>query len=133
MSTIQSELAIAIAGKAVADVTLSAIVGNKVSFYKMAQGTEYPYITFEFINNIKDGDSENTWEQTLVEFQLFSDDRSSTEMNEMTEAVTNLFDGVVLSLTNYTSIKFIRTNDFFNPASDIWDKRIRYEVEFQKN
>jgi len=135
MSFIQKNLAEAIAGKAVNDPTLSSLVSDRVSFMKMEQGKSLPYITFNFVNNVKDRDSEDIWEQTLVEFQLFSDDNSSNEINALTEAIVNLFDDVILSVTDYTSIKFIRTNDFFNIPFDneVWDKRIRYEVEFQKD
>lgn len=134
MTFIQKPLAQAIYTKAKNDSAISAVVGTKVSFSRMEQGTQAPYLVFDFINNIKNRDSSDTWEQTLIEFRLISDKNGSTEINNLIDAVISCFDDVILSVSGFTSIKFNRTNDFFNPTfTNGWDKRIRYEVEFQQN
>ena len=56
---------------AVADSGVSALVGTKVAFEELPQGTEFPYISFGLINNILDRDSAETWERTLIEFRLY--------------------------------------------------------------
>jgi len=110
--------------------------GTRYGLNRMEQDSAFPYLVYTWVNNISDRDSINEWENPLIEFAIFSDDNAPTEIMDLTKTVMDNFDDAELSVSGFSTVKFRRTNDFFAPAGAesrrFWDKRIRYETEYQK-
>jgi len=105
---------------------LSAYIGTRLFPLKAPEGSEYPYAIYFNVHNTVEYPGGKTIEQFMVQFSLFSaTPNDTTEIEGMRTALRSLYDDVVMTITGYAPICFIRGNsdesseDHTTPAGTI--------------
>ena len=102
-------LSTAIYGK-LAGSALDTDIGGRLFKAEAPQDSQLPYGVFFIVSNVPEYPGGKTIEQVLLQFSLFSSASGSTEIETMLTHLRSLYDDVVLTITGYTSIYFIRGN-----------------------
>ena len=89
---------------------LSAHIGTRLFDQYADEGTRYPYGVYMVVNDIPEYPGGKTIEQFDIQFSLFSKLSGPTEINNMLADLWTLYDDVVMTITGYTPIYFIRGN-----------------------
>lgn len=90
--------------------SLNTDIGGRMYKGEAPQGAEFPYVVYSVVSNVPEYPGGKTLESVLVQFSLFSITSGSTEIEDMLTHLRSLYDDVVLTITGYTSIYFIRGN-----------------------
>lgn len=126
----------AIFGKAASTTFLSYINSR---FYKgrAPEGTDYPYVVYKVVTDLADYAFQARYEDTIVQFSLFSSNYSSTlEIENMLTYLIAVYDNCSLSPTSETLIWMERTNTAFQPeehttktgTTQVWAYHVDYSV-----
>jgi len=105
-------------------------------FSEVPQGTAYPYGVYHLISNVPSwifGTDENTMENYIIQFNLYSEKNSSTDINTAFLALTNLYDWCDLDTSGYSNIYMKRELSNLTKESDIWNYFVQYRIEVQKS
>jgi len=132
-------LSTAIYGK-LAGSSLDTDIGGRLFKGEAPQGSQLPYVVFFIVSNVPEYPGGKTIEQVLLQFSLFSSASGSTEIETMLTHLRSLYDDVVLTITGYTSIYFIRGNlttmrDEITTAdgtAGVWHYVQEYEIQMVK-
>ena len=90
--------------------TLSSDVGGRIFLDSAPDGCEFPYIVFFIVSNVPDWEFVERFEDTLVQFSLFSSSSSAVEITAMYSDLKALFDDCSMAITGDTLIWFRRQN-----------------------
>ena len=102
-------LSTAIFGK-LSGSTFGADIGGRLYKGQAPDGAEFPYAVYFTVSDVPEYPGGKTIEQVLLQFSLFSSASGSTEIEDMLTHLRALYDDVVLTISGYTSIYFIRGN-----------------------
>ena len=87
---------------------LSAHIGNRLFKLEAPEGAQYPYVVFFVVTDIPEYPGGKTIEKFDIQFSLFSSASGTTEIENMLDDLWTLYDDVVMTITGYTAIYFIR-------------------------
>lgn len=108
---------------------------NGMYLTEAPQGQTYPYGVYNLISDVPSwifGTTENTMENCLIQFNLYSENSSSTEVNTAFTALTDLYDWCDdLNTSGYSNIYMKREMSLLTRESDIWNYMITYRLEIQ--
>jgi hypothetical protein len=90
--------------------SLATDIGGRLYKGEAPQEAEFPYVVYFIVSDVPEYPGGKTIEQVLLQFSLFSSASGSTEIEGMLTHLRTLYDDVVLTITGYTSIFFIRGN-----------------------
>lgn len=90
--------------------TLSADVNGRVYLDRAPDACEFPYIVFFVVSSVPDWMFTDKFEDTLIQFSLFSASDSAVEITTMLKDLRSLFDECSLTITGDTLIWFRRQN-----------------------
>jgi len=113
---------------------LAAHIGTRLYKGRAPEGASYPYIVYMVVTNSPDHTFNERYEDTLIQFSLFSSESGSTEVENMYIDLKTLYDEVAMTITGDTLIWMRRVNatqfieDHTTPAGTI--KVWAYHVEF---
>ena len=113
--------------------SLYALLGGRLHPNEAPQGSAYPYGVYYLISDVPEYTFSETIENTLIQFNLFDDDSSATDINTAFTALTTLYDWETISIDGYTSIYMQRELSYLLRESDVWNYMIQYRLVFQKN
>lgn len=116
--------------------SLYALLDGRMYFTEAPQGSTYPYGVYHLISDVPSwifGTSENTMENCIIQFNLYSENSSSDEVNTaFTALTTNFYDWCTdLSTSGYSNIYMKREMSLLTRESDIWNYMIGYRLEIQ--
>ena len=116
------------------DGSLYAELGGRLHFSEAPQGTVYPYCVYHLISDVPSWTFDADMENYLIQFNLYSEKNSSTEINTaFTALTTNLYDWCTLNIDGYSHIYMKREFSNLTRESDIWNYFIQYRIEVQKS
>jgi uncharacterized ion transporter superfamily protein YfcC len=102
-------------------------------YYQAKQGIAFPYNVFQFIADSYSYTSKTKEEEEYVQFALY-DKRDSTYIHTLESGLIDLFDGAVLTFTNYTNIFLERRSKRSSKDEDgIWQTIIDYRIIMNHN
>ena len=104
------ELIKAIITKLSGSALSTAVNGRIFLDDRLPDGCEFPYIVFFIVSSTPEWEFTERFENTLIQFSLFSNSESAVEITGMLEDLESLFDDCSLSITGYTLIWFRRQN-----------------------
>ena len=104
------ELSQAIFGKLTSSTALYAHIANRLFKGRAPEGAEYPYIVYLIVSNAPDKSFVSNYEDTLIQFSLFSSASGSTEVEDMYEDLIALYDECSMTITSQTMIWMRREN-----------------------
>lgn len=108
-------------------------LGGRLHFSEAPQGQIYPYGVYHLISNVPSWTFDADMENYLIQFNLYSEKGSSTEINTAFLALTDLYDWCNdLNTSGYSNIYMKRELSLLTRESDIWNYMIEYRIEIQK-
>jgi len=115
------------------DNTLNTAVGGRLRPHEALESDSFPYVVYSLISHVFDpyfGDSKNI-ERFRVQFSIYSEKSSSTEVLNIFEYLKSLYDGCSLTVTGYTFLKCVRENSVFyrRPDLNVWEHHTDYIIE----
>lgn len=90
--------------------TISSDVNGRVFLDRAPDGCEFPYIVFFVVSSVPDWMFTERFEDTMVQFSLFSSSESAVEITTMLKDLKSLFDDCSLTITGDTLVWFRRQN-----------------------
>ena len=110
-------------------------VGGRLFLHEAPSAAPLPYVEYFLVSNQTDWDlADSTFEEAVIQFNLFSDKNSANQVNSMYEDLMKLYDWCTLSPTgSYTSLYMRRENAWLirNVEEGVWMYSIQYRVMFQ--
>jgi hypothetical protein len=85
-------------------------VGGRVYLDEAPAGTEFPYCVFFIVSGVPEWQFVERFEDTLIQFSLFSSSQGATEITTMYTDLKALFDDCSMTITGDTLIWFRREN-----------------------
>lgn len=118
---------------------LSAHIGNRLFKGQAPEGAAYPYIVYLIVSNSPEKTFAATeeFEDTIIQFSLFSAASGSTEIENMYADLITLYDEATFSITGSTLVWMFRENatlvieDHTTPSGTqkIWAYHVDYNVK----
>ncbi|MBA7553524.1 hypothetical protein ES705_46116 [subsurface metagenome] len=103
-------------------------------FTEAPQGQTYPYGVYHLISNVPSWTFDADMENYIIQFNLYSENSSSTEVNTAFTALTTLYDWCDdLNTSGYSNIYMKRELSNLTRESDIWNYFVQYRIEVQKS
>ena len=102
-------------------------------FTEAPQGQTYPYGVYHLITNVPSWTFDADMENYIIQFNLFDDDSSSTDINTAFKALTGLYDWCDLDTSGYSNIYMKREISNLTRESDVWNYFVQYRIEIQKD
>ncbi len=106
---------------------------NGMFFTEAPQGQAYPYGVYHLISNVPSWTFDADMENYLIQFNLYSEKNSSTDINTAFTVLTTLYDWCDLDVDGYSHIYMKRELSNLTKENDIWNYFIQYRLEVQKN
>lgn len=94
----------------IVDSALSTDVGGRIYLDQAPDGAEFPYIVIFIVSNVPEKTFSEDYENTLIQFSLFSASSSATEITTMYTDLKALFDECSMEIISNTLIWFRREN-----------------------
>ena len=115
--------------------SLCALLGGRFHFTEAPQGSAYPYGVYYLISDVPSWTFDADMENYLIQFNIFDDDSSSTDVNTASKALTDLFDWCDLSTSGYTNVYMKREFSHLTreAESGVWNFMVQYRAETQKD
>ena len=113
--------------------SLYVSLGGRLHPIEAPQGSAYPYGVYHLISDVPEYTFNETIENAIIQFNLFDDDNSATDINTDFTALTTLYDWATIAITGYTSVYMKRELSYLVREFDVWNYMIQYRLVFQKN
>ena len=113
--------------------TLYTLLGGRLHPNEAPQESAYPYGVYYLISDVPEYTFSETIETALIQFNLFDDNSSATDINTAFTALTTLYDWATITIDGYTSVYMQRELSYLLRESDVWNYMIQYRLVFQKN
>jgi hypothetical protein len=98
-------LSSAIFSKCAAGTTLHTAIGGRLYDVDVPPGTEYPYVVFKGYSNIRKRNFTDKFQDMMIQFSVVSSKYlDSTEVDSISKAVEDLYDGASLTVTGFTCL-----------------------------
>jgi len=108
-------------------------LGGRLHFTEAPQGQTYPYGVYHLISNVPSWTFDADMENYLIQFNLYSEESSSTEINTAFSALTDLYDWCDLDIDGYSHIYMKREISNLTRENNIWNYFVQYRLEVQKD
>lgn len=99
-------------------------------------GIVFPYGVFSLISDVPDWtlDTDEKFEDCLVQFSLFSDHQTSpAEIGNLFELLKTMLDFGNLTISGYTVISLVRESAILVRVDNVWQYTITYRILLKKN
>jgi len=108
-------------------------VGGRFYLTEAPQNTAFPYIVYYLANNDYDYQFVEDFEDFLIQFNIFDDKASASNISTYFENLKTLFDWSVPTVTGYTVSRFVREFAQLVRDDEVWQYTVQYRVLLQKN
>lgn len=110
-------------------------IGNRMFKGQAPDGAVYPYIVYFVVTNTPDHTFSEDFENTIIQFSLFSSESGTTEIENMYADLKTLYDEKTFSITGSTLVWMRRSNANFiveDHVTTAGTQRVwAYHVEFE--
>lgn len=113
--------------------SLYTLLGGRLHPIEAPQGSAYPYGVYHLISDVPEYTFNETIENAIIQFNLFDDNNSATNINTEFTALTTLYDWSTISISGYTSVYMRRELSYLIREYDVWNYMIQYRLVFQKD
>ena len=114
---------------------LAARIGNRMFKGQAPEGTDYPYVVYQVVTNVPDHDFSNDYENTIVQFSIFSSASGTTEVENCYTDLKTLYDEQDFSVTGSDLVWMRRSNANFiveDHTTSTGTQRVwAWHIEFQ--
>jgi len=113
------------------DTDLEAALTNGL-FFQDAEGVDFPYGVFHMISIVPGRTFTEKMENCLFQFNLYSDNASDSEIDNMFQKLKACYDDAHLAVPGYYDIYLDREFSECFRVDDIWQYSTRYRCELEK-
>jgi len=108
----------------------AAISGSLTGLYntQAPQDAVFPYGVFQLISDVADWTFSENIENCLLQFNLFSNESSPTEICTLFGLLKDAFDFHELAIDNYETIYMVRENSILTRIEDVWQYNVTYRI-----
>lgn len=111
-------------------------IGNRLFKGQAPDGTEYPYSVYQLVTNSPERTFTEDFENTTIQFSLFSTASGTTEIENMFSALKALYDEQPLTITGSTLVWMRRATTVFNVEDHTtptgtqraWSYKVDFEI-----
>ena len=115
---------------------LSAHIANRMFKGRAPEGAEYPYVVYLIVSNSPEKTFSENFENTIIQFSIFSSASGSTEVEDIYTDLKTLYDECAMTIASSTLVWMKRTNatlmveDHTTPSGtvQVWHYAVDYEV-----
>lgn len=97
------------------------------------QDVVFPYGVCSLISVIADWTFGETFENCLVQFNLFSNQPSAGQVCDLFNLLITAFDFLDLVIEGYTIVSCVRENSILARVENVWQYNVLYRILLQKN
>ena len=108
-------------------------VGGRFYLTEAPQNTAFPYIVYYLANNDYDYQFVEDFEDFLIQFNIFDDKASASNISTYFENLKTLFDWSAPTVTGYKVSSFVREFAQLAKDDEVWQYTVQYRVLLQKN
>jgi hypothetical protein len=108
-------------------------VSARLYLSEAPQGTSFPYIVYYLVANDYDHQFGEDYEDCLIQFNIFDDKASASNISTYFENLKALYDWASPDVTNYTVVRMQREFAQLNKDDDVWQYTVQYRVLLEKN
>lgn len=121
--------------------SFNTAIGGRLFKGRAPVGTVLPYAIFFVVSDVYDPTFSEDFEDVLIQFSLFSDASSSTEIEDMYIALKALYDNTSFPVTGNTVINMQRQHagftsveaDMVSGSEAYWQYDVDYEIKMIKD
>jgi len=106
-------------------------VSGKLYKERAEQDSALPYAVYHIISSVPDWSFNSDFEDIRIQFDLFSDKNSSSEIEDMYTYLRELFDWCTFTVTNQDLVYMRRALARLvkDPVDDVWMYTVDYEIK----
>lgn len=105
-------------------------------FYKerAKQNALLPYVVYHIISDVPEWNFCSDFEKVRVQFDLYSENNSSTEVEDLYAKLKSLFDWQTLTIVGWDHVYMKRELARLSrdPVDDVWTYNVDYEIYMEK-
>jgi len=115
---------------------LYTALSGRLYFTEAPQDSTFPYCVFSMVSDVPDyyfgGEQFETY---LVEFNIFDEDNSASDIGTLYENLKTLYDDCSITVVGYSNVIFERehTNLFRDEENNVWQYNVQYYVMLEKS
>ena len=106
---------------------------NGLFHYEAPQDTALPYGVMFIVSDVPQLTFTEEGENYLVQFNVFSDTRSHTEILDIESKMKTVFDLAEITVSGYNHIYMLRTMSTVFRVENEWQLTMTYRCEIQKS
>jgi len=121
---------------------LEAYIPGRLYKGRALPGTEYPYVEYGVATGDPEYTFSDTFENVVIQFDIYSAEAGSTQVEDIYTALTALYDDCALSPTSETLVHMRRSNYNLiseehstptpNSFQQVWHYSIDYDILIQR-
>jgi len=109
-------------------------IGSRLYNTQAPQNAIFPFAVFTIVSNINEFTFTTSFENTLVQFSLFSTSESVQEVKDMFSHCKILFDWCELSVSGYDFLYMRRENSYLTKDDrPAWQRIVEYRIYDEAN
>lgn len=122
--------------------TLNGLVGRRIYKGSAPPKTAFPYVVFSVISDTQDDTFKSKISDVLIQVDLYSTDRSSSEIEDMYDALKTALDDAQLVITGATQCLFKRDQMMSvledipatpTGTNEVWHYAVDYNIIMERN
>lgn len=114
---------------------LDTALSDQFYLGKADQGISMPYVVYKLISNTPEYTFDSrVIERARVQFSIYSDSNSASEVTDLYTTLKAVFDDCSLTVSGYTFLKMERVNAILIPdlENGLWHYAVDYIIELQE-
>ncbi len=108
-------------------------VSGKLYLSVAPQNSTFPYIVYYLVSNDYDFQFSEDYEDCLIQFNIFDDKASASNINTYFENLKTLYDWALPVVVGYTVIKMQREFAQLVRDDDVWQYTVQYRILLEKD
>ena len=115
--------------------SLYLLIPNKLYKERAKQTAVLPYAVYHIVSDVPEWTFNTFFEKVRIQFDLYSDQESSSQVEDMYTALKALFDWCTLAITGNVHVYMRRELARLSrdPVDDCWAYQIDYEIMTERN
>ena len=114
-------------------LALTGFDSSNFEYDKIRTDDKRPYCTFFSFPTVYDFDSANTYQTTLIQFEIWGNDDELSTVHSMAATLLSAFDFCTdISMDNYNLVSCVRDSYYVNRHLKVWQVIITYKIEIEK-
>lgn len=115
--------------------TFYTAIGGRMYHAEANQGATFPYCVVSTISHEHDWNFTDTFENVLVQFSIFTNESSASNIGAHWGKLIALFDDASITVSGYSQVNLYREQSRLlrDPGNNVWHYATDYEVVIQAN